>query len=1301
MRIRLLVPIMLLALLAGCAQSVGDIDRTQPNLIPREQFDGIWYYQRTVVDVPSGNGFTFVGSADFGGLDVVSFDLQESVLLVRRHLELIDGADDLASQGAEYEGEVVAAFPVQHIDVQRGYTASTGEQNNVISENMSDREWYERDYVRVQWGQDLVHDLRFDFNRVMVEPLAYYPQDEGSLLEHPEDAPHFDDDGNYFDLTVRLFARASTINIEGFGEAPSCWLFGEEFSECGSGEYAVRHSFQRRDERQYVPEPYKGAETDLFGFFTADRMSYDPLEGIREQNRTRYLTRHNMWVNWYDETTCHAVGDDAELDEGEVRIDLNTACTEIPVASRTLRPIVYHVNTDFPDDLKPIAAAVGDQWNGAFNDVVTAQGYSLAPGERTFIVCPNNPIQDGDPAQCGEVGYSPRLGDIRYSFMAYIPKFMQYGLLGLGPSNNDPVTGEIRSGMAYVYHHNNLAAYNTARMIELLAEPEGSPAFTEFIDGIDISEWADEVNGRSQASSRTFDLEDADYMVEQISNGWMSQYWEGQRRPITAQDIEQIREQGFESWVQPHLQNMYDLGILNGEAHSTRGRLEQLRGTYIEDLLLTDEVMSTGGQLPGQAINIDNDGDGTPDHIERSSVARGGFAQGALRRDELRQQMAAERNMYLPEMADDALLGLAREFDCSLSNPNRLALCDQGPEARFEAIYNSVRTSIYTAVLAHEVGHSLGLMHNFGGSDDVFNYHDEYWQIRDDGNVGPRTEDPITDEEINASIYNYAYSSVMDYAGRYTIDGLGIGKYDRAAMLFGYGNMIEVYENSGRVTSGEMADWHGSDGDIITGGGRYGLRTYHYTDFWNRMGDLMWSEDNRVLVDVDDFDVTDFSTVNVNGESYNRVPYIYCSHNSSNLSDHCLTRDQGADSMERMSNIIDDLNTWYILRNFPRGRIGVNTFNYVDRYYGRVFNRLKNWNNLYGLYAALLQQFFTPSQMEDFMTDTEEGFGVKTWAVQNAFNYLMQTLLMPDVAAYDGASLQPDGSVLAGTAQGFGARFDLDISDARYYSTNWSFGGGDGRDCGYMWYECLHHVGFYLDKIMAIEALTDSATNFVARSTPEDIREWEVSFYSTFPDQVAAVSQALMSQNFETVAPTVDASGELIFPNYAGRLDAPQATPVDPAATFTLQLYWQVLGQARFPNNYDRAFVDESRIFELGGNAPELAAGSLITFTNSENGLQYGAIDYVDRLTSGESMIRRARCLDAIANWSAGDDVMRPDHNPFEECPSYSGLTEREREGATLATGAVAEFELRQYIDLLEIMADLSVMMDYGDPYNP
>lgn len=1256
----LLVAFLGLCVLAACGEERDPVDRVQPNAIAKTYFDGEWYYQRTAVDVPSGNGFTFVGATDFGGLSIIAFDIQEDTLYVRRNIELVQGADDLEQQvaaGATYEGEVIAAFRIEkHFDIQRDYNPMTGEEVNVLSENSVDRPWWEREYIRVDWSQNLVHDYRFDWDRETLESVPYYVQaepDPETGAVHP-DAPLFEEDGSYFDVTTRIFSRADMVDIPGFGPAPSCWLFGNEFDECGSGEYTIRNSFMRRSgDRQYIPEPYKGPETNLFGFFTSDRMTYDPQEGIRQQNKTRYLNRHNLWATWYDPSQAELPWNEREL---------------LDPSERTLRPIVYHVNTEFPDDLKPIAQEVADQWNEVFSEVVTELGYPLAEGERTFILCANNPVREGDPAACGEAGDSPRLGDIRYSFMAYVPKYMQYGLLGLGPSNNDPVTGETISGMAYVYHHNNLAAYDTARMVELLNAGEGSPELQEFVDGVDLTEWAQEVRGESEAAPRTFGLEHADHMVHHLAHGWMAQAFEDRRHELTPADIEAIETHGFDTWAEPRFEQLYRLGVLNGERHAADGRLEQLAGTYIEDLMMTDEHLLAGGRLPGQPV--------TDAHLAAASPMRGGFARAAMEREYLRFVFAESNNMYLPEMADDALMGFARDY--------------AGTDYTFEELYEAIRTRIYTAVLAHEVGHSIGLMHNFGGSDDAVNYFPEYWEIRSaDGTVAPRTEDPITEFEIDNRIYDYGYSSVMDYAGRYTVDGAGIGRYDRAALLFGYGGLMEVFEDASGIDENTLNQWWSSDGDVLTGGGPLGLQTLHYTTLYNRLGERLYDANNRRLVPVDAFEEGEYASVSVDGQRYARVPYIYCSHNSSDLSDHCLTRDAGADSMERMKNILDDLNTWYIMRNFPRGRIGVDTYNYVSRYYGRVFHRLKNWNNLYGLYAALFQQFFTPEQIEFFMTDSRTGFGAKTWAVQNAFNYLVQTLLMPDVGGYGGASLQPDGTRLANASQGLFDVITLGIDDARYYSTDWSgLGGGDGRDCGYMWYECLNNIGFYFDKIMAIEALTDSSTNFVARATPEDIREWEVSFYSTFPEQIAAINEAILTQNWGRVAPYWDGS-ELQFPNYAGPLDEEHATPVNPFATFTIQLYWQVMGQARFPENYDRSFRQESRIWELGSGAGvDIADDRRITYTHDATGITYAALQMPGVAGAGEQMIRRTQCLATIAGGETDPDAVAavcPNYDPSDRVPS----------------AANAAFELEQYVELLEILADMAPMMDYGDPYNP
>ncbi|MEZ4431732.1 MAG: zinc-dependent metalloprotease [bacterium] len=1225
-------------LIGGCAEERPIIDRVQPNVLSKSMFHGEWYYVRTVVDVPAANGFTHVGDTDHSGMKKITWDIQEDYLYARRSTELIEGGDAKDEEGEGYKGEVVAAYRIQsHFDIVNAYNPTTGEQLNIREENTRDRPWYAREYIRVDWSTNLVHNYTLSFEAASVEPVPYYVQEiDPATGERNVDAPYFEADGSYFDITNKLYAKAGTTEYPGYGTIPLCWLFGNEFDECGAGEFTIRNSFKKIDPtHQYELLPYKGKQTEVFGFFTTDRLVYDDHNGIREQTKKRFLNRHNLWKKWWD-------------DNGD----------PIPYAERELRPIVYHVNTDFPEDLKPVARDVAAQWDGVFTDAVKALGHD--PKGPAFILCENNPVREGDPAECGAPGTVARLGDIRYSFMAYIPKYMTYGLLGLGPSNNDPETGEIISGMGYVYHHNNTAAYQVQEMIELL---NGDRDPTDYINGLDLAGWRDAVNSDPGALSQTYGLDEAGYMVEQIANGPAARFWQGRRYPITPADEQFQAQHGVEKWIKPFFDDMYRQGLANGERSGSTGRLAQVAGTYIEDLLVDDELLAATGHDPSMPL--------TDDIMDRVSVARGGLGQFMKDRARIREELAARHNKYLPEMADDALMGLARDL--------------QGKPP--EEVYEAARRAIYTAVLAHEVGHSLGLMHNFGGSDDAINYHDDYWHIRDDGNVGPRTDvDPITTEEIDAKLYNHAYSSVMDYAGRYTIDGRGIGKYDRAAILFGYAGKVEVFEDTAGVDPSWFTQWFETDGDVIFFRGN-GPEAVHYTTFYNRMGDRLYAEDNRRLVDVADVSA-DFSTATVDGETKIRVPYIYCSHSRANLSDSCLTRDFGADPAERMKNIIDELNTWYIQRSFPRGSISSTHFNYVERWYGRIYDRLKKWHDIYGLYNALLPQFYSPEVMQRFLTEPTTGWGGKTWAVQNAFNYLVQTVMMPDIGGYRMVTQTPDGYGMVIKSPSLVSPLELDVTNGRYFSTDWGFN-VDGRECGYFWHECLHHVGFYLDKIMAIEALSDSETNFVARSSPEDLREWEVSYYSTFPRQISKISAALTDGDFREVGPYLDGDGVMRFPNYAGALEAKHDMPVDPYATFTVQLYWQVMGQARFFENYDQSFRDESRIFVLGtGEAPNVDPNRMITFTDPTSGMVYGALRYADRVGAGQGVLERAWRLMRNSDMCDEDGLTETD---ADDCTA----------GFNASLRATAGASLYDHIELIKIMADLSPMMNFGNPYSP
>lgn len=1250
------LPVLLAAvgLFSSCAEPLDPVDRVQPNYIKKADVEGLWHYGRTVVGVPASDGFTFIGDGSWD-LQKVKFDIQERFLYVRRQTEYIKHGDDLDRNGQSYEGEVVGAFVIQkHFDIQQPYNPATGETYNIIEENAVDRPWNERAYMRVDWSKNMIVMADQSFDREASEPVSYFVQEAG----HP-DAPlwDYDDDGDpetldYFDITTRMFAKAGTRNYGSWGQVPLCWFYDTQFAECGPGMYTIRNSFKRvPTNNPYEPIPYKGAETSQFGYFWTDRFVYDEegREGIRQQNRERWRNRHNIWEK--------TVVDDESADNfGD----------PLPMADRTGKPLVYHVNPAFPSPeedpvLHAVITEVAADYNEIFGGMIDEVGANRPPGNDMFVICPHNPVKAGDPAVCGEEGHNPRLGDIRFSFVAYVPDYMTYGLLGLGPSNTDPETGEIVSGMGYVYHHNDTAAWDVTQMVLLLTDRMDS---NRFIDGVDLTDWRE--NFPRGREGKDYSLADAKHMIDKMTkDSPAARYWQGRERKPGAADIQFQEEEGFQTWLsQEVLPHAARHGMIQPQDGRARARLESLRGSQVEGQLMAADLGFGMGMDPGMTLD--------PDQAEVLSPLSQAFANDMTLKQKLFEEDSAKRTMYLASMADDALLGLAREY----------AGRDMSPSA----IYDAVRHRIYRAVIAHEIGHSVGLMHNFGASDDALNYHDEYWQLRAaDGTVGPRvgaTADPITEEEINGGLYNYAYTSVMDYAGRYTIDGTGLGKYDRAALYWGYANMVEVFNNHHGVEDYVLRDWAADDGEVM----RWGAEptAYHYTRWYGSMGDDLWLESNRSWAKVEHMDDGYEEAIAGPHNGKKRVPYVYCSHNRYNLGDSCLTRDWGADPAERIMGLLDTYDTWYITRAFPRGKISSSYYwwNYVPRNYRRIYDRLKSWHDVYGLYQNIMQRYYTPEELETFFNDTNNGWGSQTWAVQAAFNHLIRTILMPDVTDYGPETDFEGTSVLREWPYVSGASANLTVADARYYSTRWSRGSNGQRDCGYFWSQCLHHVGFYLDKIMALHALSDTDTNFVGRATPEDVREWQVGYFNSFSSQLNELSTAIMSGDMSKVGPYME-DGRLKFPNYTGALDEVHEDVVDPFATFTIQLYWNVLGMARFQRNYDQSFVELNRIWVEGSNAPTMDAGEKVSFKDPESGMTYSAQTggaAAALLAKAKRMYdRSAHCL---ADCEEDCEVLCPEpHGDFT------------RDGVNV--------ELGKLMELVKASATVTTHMDFGDPYSP
>ena len=93
-----------------------------------------------------------------GSLARIKWEIQEDDLIARLTYDRIQDSDYYGAQTTNY-GQIVAEFNISsHFDIIRDYNPQTGEQLNVIVENTTDRPWYEREYFRVDWSQNLVTD---------------------------------------------------------------------------------------------------------------------------------------------------------------------------------------------------------------------------------------------------------------------------------------------------------------------------------------------------------------------------------------------------------------------------------------------------------------------------------------------------------------------------------------------------------------------------------------------------------------------------------------------------------------------------------------------------------------------------------------------------------------------------------------------------------------------------------------------------------------------------------------------------------------------------------------------------------------------------------------------------------------------------------------------------------------------------------------------------------------------------------------------------------------------------------------
>ncbi len=161
---------------ANCAQERDPINQVQPDFLDKSELipvqyglltaggrpgslsaaalqrEAQWYHQVTIIDKPPTTGRS--GISSYTQVERIYWEVSENMLIARQAYDALRGGQNdptRPSVGSNpRQTEIIAAYPItSHFDVRRTYNTTTGEENNVVAENTTDRAWHQRRFMRV------------------------------------------------------------------------------------------------------------------------------------------------------------------------------------------------------------------------------------------------------------------------------------------------------------------------------------------------------------------------------------------------------------------------------------------------------------------------------------------------------------------------------------------------------------------------------------------------------------------------------------------------------------------------------------------------------------------------------------------------------------------------------------------------------------------------------------------------------------------------------------------------------------------------------------------------------------------------------------------------------------------------------------------------------------------------------------------------------------------------------------------------------------------------------------------------
>jgi hypothetical protein len=1087
---------LLLALAAlgvtGCAGQ-GDVDRTQPDKIDKAIFFDAsgnaktYYYRDTYVGVPPTSGWSFEGMQT--DMIKVRFRITQNYLIGYRANEYAPGSENSFTGAKNNTDTPVLMFDIKsHFDVKREYNAATGEQTNVISENDHDRPWDQRQYMRVDWSMNHAQPPDFSMSgdvgipELEVKRLPNNWQLSETDYKDPEYGDRVVVTPHYIDFVQKVTATPdylACLNLYPGYDDGGPW-------GCGDAELKIRTSLKEVEPSNYEPLEYPdnypilgkdGKPIQLlpggfrctsdtfqqsgglysgddcspaqvggfskFGFFRTVVQTYDRGYGATEPGRKFMANRWNIWAD---------------------------------KAKRIPKPIVYYTNVEFPDapELLAMAKSVTKDWSEAMKSAVAAQLLTdsmpndfIAPdilkkkadeqpemvvlktnscnldAVKTYLQDPAHKdiadkveastdmeVADLDKAHltqtCGIMealtqkldDTDPnkftwqRNGDLRYSFFHWVDRPSPTGPLGYGPSSADPETGEIINANLYNYGAAlDMYSQTSADAVGLLTDKISTD---DLLSGKTIAD----VLKETQA---THAQRDAQQLTPEAK----------------AQALAMLRAGGKTGMARLH-------PIPGGTQAS---KFDFIKGTPLERQLMTPDILAAmlPATRPGQDLS--------PEEVAVASPANWITPAARDKRLDRFKSMTTNGCVYQGEFADDAILGLAID----LVQNQHLSGADLTKE---------IRRLIFRGLADHEMGHTMGLRHNFSGSADALNYGDRFWQIR--------TGMPQEKWDANR-ISEYRYSTVMDYGSRFNSDIQGLGKYDMAAIRFGYAGVIDVMSAGARAMQEQGPQLE------------YDMFINDYTKLPDLVGGASNLADGGILryQALRDSLTNAYQNADLSkggGFATPERPYKFNSDEYIGSLD-AKAWDFGANQREIVDDTIDRFKNYFVFNAFKRGRLNWTIDAYLNRILERYFVRFSEAYQFYYFFG-------------DYYAGTDVADDLLKASI-DSLNALGEVLQTPEPGEHCATDASPDVMVVPnpnGTNACIpgGLAMNIQIPNAKPYYINFSDD----------YYYKITRAGSLYEKLAALITLTTTQARFYRVDTFADSSKYSINFYSMFKNEM-------------------------------------------------------------------------------------------------------------------------------------------------------------------------------------------------------